>query len=157
MAWRRKQKAASSGAVYSRQREQQSLRAAARQERGELCAAAPAVVPRARGVRVSEPRLGDPWRTAQHLEADVRALAPFGGRSGEARPGRRGYRRGAAAQYSRDVRGALRRADERRRAQYAEHPARCRRDRLHAEPWRSQGAVGRQGILRGGGEGPGEG
>ena len=39
-----------------------------------------------------------------------------------------------------DAGGPLRRADDRRRAATAQHPARCGGDRLHARSWRGQGA-----------------
>ena len=48
-----------------------------------------------------------------------------------------------------DAGGALRRADDGRRAQHAQHPARCRRARLHPRSRRSEGADHRPRIRPG--------
>ena len=57
--------------------------------------------------------------------------------------------RGHGAEHPADVRGAFRRADVRRGAEHAEHPAGCRDDRLHAAPWRGARADHRPRILPG--------
>ncbi len=45
------------------------------------------------------------------------------------------------------IEAAFRRADDGRRAQHAQHPARCRRDRVHAQAWRGETADHRHRIL----------
>ena len=57
-----------------------------------------------------------------------------------ARHRRRRHRLGDARQHARHARGALRRADDRRRAARHQHAARCAGHRLHARPRRDQGA-----------------
>ena len=64
----------------------------------------------------------------------------------EHRPWR--YRRGDAAEHPRHERTAFCRADGRRRAQRAQHPARCAFDRVPARSRRRQNHPGRSGIFR---------
>ena len=66
------------------------------------------------------------------LERDLRPQPParLGARRARHRPGRHGRR--DAREHAGDGRGALRRADDRRRAQHAEHAARRRGARVHA-------------------------
>ena len=60
----------------------------------------------------------------------------------------RRYGRGDAAEYPRDERTAFCGADGRRRAQRAQHPARCGLDRVPARSWRRENHPGRSGIFR---------
>ena len=65
----------------------------------------------------------------------------------QARHRRRRHGRGHGAERARALRGAFRRADGRRRAQRAQHPARRRDHRLHPRSRRGQGADHRPRIL----------
>ena len=69
--------------------------------------------------------------------------------AGAARHQARRHGLGHARQHAGHARGALRRADDRRRAQHAQHAARRRDHRLHARPCRGQGADHRPRILQG--------
>ena len=86
------------------------------------------------------PRCGRPWRPADDLSriAGAGEAARFGAGAARRAPGRHGL--GDAAERARDARGALRRADAGRRAQYHQHAARSRNRRLYPGAWRSQGA-----------------
>ena len=72
--------------------------------------------------------------------------ARLGARAPRHRRGR--HRRGDAREHARDVRVPLRRADDRRGAQHAQHAARRGRDRLHARPRRGEGADHRPRVRR---------
>ena len=69
--------------------------------------------------------------------------------AGAARHQARRHRFGHARQHAGHGRGALRRADDRRRAQHPQHAARRRHHRLHARPCRGQGADHRPRIFQG--------
>ncbi len=57
-----------------------------------------------------------------------------------ARHRRRRHGGGDGGEHAGDGRGAFRRADDRRRAEHAQHAPRRRGDRVHAAPWRGAGA-----------------
>ena len=71
-------------------------------------------------------------------ETHLRCRAPGLGADAARHPARR-HRGADGAEHPRGLRGAFRRADGRRRAQRAQHPARRRGDRLHARPRRGEG------------------
>ena len=119
-----------------------------RQDAGQFRAADAAELPGAHRRRLSQPcqrRLRGP---RLHLVADLCALPAFCvvSRGPKHRPWRHG--RGDAAEHPRDERGAFCGPDGRRRAQRAQHPARCRLHRLSARSWRRQDHPGRSGICR---------
>ncbi len=124
------------------------LRTRPRPQRGEFPAADAADLSRARRARV--PRsVGDRARDASpHLSRIPRPLEKARFRAGQARARPRRHRCGHARQHPGDARMPLRRADVRGGSQCAQHPARRRRARLHARPWRSQGAHRRSGVCR---------
>ena len=97
-------------------------------------------------VRLSAAARRGARRPPLHLGRDVRALAAacLRARAG----GHRRWRHGCAdgGEHAGNGRGAFRRADERRRAQHAEHAARRRRHRVHAAARRRQGADHRHRI-----------
>ena len=84
---------------------------------------------------------GRPRRAPLHLGGDLRAL-PRGSRRRWRSAGHRRRRHGRrdAAEHAGDDRSAFRRADDRRRAQHAQHAARRRGDRVHARARRGEGA-----------------
>ena len=95
-------------------------------------------------------------RPRSSMAAAARPIAEFYARAqtarlgaGAARHQARRHGLGHARQHAGDARGALRRADDRRRAQHAQHAARCRHHRLHARPRRDQGADHRPRVLQG--------
>ncbi len=126
----------------------QSIRGRPRAESRQLCAAYAAYVHRLERRGVSGPRGGDPRSPALHLEGDLRSLRPARLRAGEARHRRRRHRRRDAPQHPRDVRMPFRRPDGRGGAQHPQHPARRRRDRVHAEPRGGEGAHHGSRVLR---------
>ena len=77
----------------------------------------------------------------------ARAPARLGARRARGRPER--HRLGDARQHARHARMPLRRADARRRAERAQHAARCGAPRLHARSRRDEGADRRSRILAG--------
>ena len=88
---------------------------------------------------------------AQQLDL-CRALCPhppprLGARQGRDRARR--HRLGHAGEHPGDDRGPLRGRHDRRRAQHAQHQARCRDTRLHPRPCRNQGADHRPRIRQG--------
>ena len=120
------------------------LPARPRQMRGELPAADAARLPRPLGGGLPGEDGDRAWARAPGLCHLLRPLAPAGQR---ARAGRRAPRAdglGAALQHAADARGALRRADDGRRPERAQHPARRGRHRLHPRPWRVEAGAGRQ-------------
>ena len=92
---------------------------------------------------------GDPRGAALHLCRALRPRPPPRLRARQDGDRARRHRLGDAREHAGDDRGALRRADDRRRAQHAQHAARCRDPRLHPRPCRSQGADHRPRILQG--------
>ena len=121
-----------------------------RPQRGELRAADAAVVHRAHG-RTSG-RSSSPSSTASAATRGrrrTRASRRLASALVRARHRQRRHRRGDARQHAGDDRGALRRADERRRAQHAQHAPRRRGDRLHARPRRGEGAAHRHRVRAG--------
>ena len=127
----------------------QHLRARPRQDARQLRPADAAAVHRAQRDRLSRQHRADPWRAAAELGRDLCALPKARLGAGQGRHRRRRHGGDHGAQHPRDVRGAFRRADDRRRAELAEHAARCGDDRLHPRPQRDQGAAGRSRVPQG--------
>ena len=92
----------------------QHLRARPRQERRQLRAADAAAVHRAQRQRLSRPARAGARRAPPELGRDLCALPAAGLGAREGRHRRRRHGRDHGAQHSRDVRGAFRRADDRR-------------------------------------------
>ena len=80
-----------------------------------------------------------PWTPQAKLPRLPRSLEEARVRAGEARLRRRRHGRGHARQYACDARMPLRRTNVRRGSQYAQHPPRCGRCRLHPRPRRGEG------------------
>ena len=87
-------------------------------------------------------------RCARTYARVLRAHAPARLGAGAARHRPRRHGLGDARQHAGDARGHYGVPMTRRRAQHAQHPARCRDHRLHARPRRDQGADHRPRILR---------
>ena len=109
----------------------------------------PIGVSAAHGRGLSEPHRRHPRRAALYLAAEPGALPPARLGAGDARDRARRHGGADGAERAGSVRGAFRRADGRRRAERAQHPARRRDDRLHPEAWRGQGADHRHRIRPG--------
>ena len=124
------------------------LRSRSRSQRRQFPAAHAADLSRARGGGVPGPAGDRAWAPPAQLPRLSRPLEKARVGAGEARDRPRRHGRGHARQYAGDARMPLRRADVRRGAQYAEHPPRRRRARLHARPRRSEGADRRPRIFR---------
>ncbi len=114
----------------------QRLSGRARQEPGELHAAYPDHVPRARRLCASRSPIGRARRAALHLARDLCAVPPPRVRSGAARHRQERHCRDHGTEYPGDGGGGVRRADVRCGAEHAEHAAGRRDDCLHAAPWR---------------------
>ena len=110
---------------------------------GQLRAADAAAVHRAQRQRLSRPHRAGARRAPPELGRDLCALPPARLGAGEGRHRHRRHGGDHGAQHPRDVRGAFRRADDGRRAELAQHAARCGDARLHPRPQRDQGAAGR--------------
>ena len=117
-----------------------ALRHRSRPQSGQFPAADAARLSRARGRRVPGPHRHHPRAAAAHLRRVLCARAPARLGAGEARHQARRHRLGDARQHAGDAGMPLRRADDARRAQHAQHPARCADHRLLARPCRGQGA-----------------
>ena len=146
MRWKRRPRRPAYGVVYSIQHE--CVRAGPRQESGELRAADPALVHRARGVRLSA--TASPSSTARSATPGRKPT-----RAAAASP-RRCAKRGIgvgdtvavdAAQHAGDGRAHFGVPMTGGGAQHAQHAARCRGDRLHARARRSEGADHRPRVL----------
>ncbi len=110
----------------------ESLRTRPRSQPRQLHAAVAPVADRAHRLHLSATSRGGPRRAAIHVGGDLRAEPPagLGARAGRHRRGRHGRIDGG--QHAGNVRGALRRADDRRGAQHAQHAARRGGACLHA-------------------------
>ena len=105
----------------------------------EFPAADAAEFPRAYRIRASRCRRHHPRQEPHHLCRVLCALAPAWLRRWRTKgsPRRHGLR--AARQYAADARSPSWRADDGRRAECAQHAARCGVDRLHARSRRGEG------------------
>ena len=126
-----------------------AIRHRPRPQRGELPAADPAVLPGARGRGLSGYTGDHPWRVVAELPGVLCARQAAGLGVGATRRQARRHCVGDARQHAGDDRGALRRADDRRGSQHAQHPARRRDPRLHARSRRDQSADRRSRAFQG--------
>ena len=122
------------------------LRAAPRQDPGQLRAADPAVVPEAHRPGVPGPHRDPPRQLVLQLGGGLRALPPARLRASPARHRGGGHGGGDGAQHPADVGGALRRADDGGGAERAQRPPGRGHDRLHPGPRRSRAADHRHRI-----------